>query len=541
MAVKIREFKQNPGNSAIAYYRYSSEAQKESSIDQQKEAARDFAERNGLTIIKEYEEPAMSGTRDDRPMFNLMLYEIQKLRPANLILWKTDRLSRDKIDLVLAKKKLRENGVKIQLIAEAIPEGDEATELLLESLYEGMAASFIVSHRRNVMRGLNYNAERGIYNGNLIFGYKGEVDKPYEINETQAEIVKKIFTDYANGKPKQQICNELNEKGIKTVRNKPFKVSSISHILSNDTYLGIYKWDTIRIEGGVPQIIDEELFRKVQKKIASNCRGGKGAARKLNPDSDIADYWLTGKLFCKECGGAMTGASGTGKKGDLFFYYSCFNHRKHKCNMKSKSKELIEKIVRHVLQDILRDGACRFEMAERIYGYYQSMNVNTLYLESLKSQLDDVEKKLANVIKAIEKGIFNHTTANRMHELEEQKEKLQTEIAVEENKQQYALTADMILKYFDSFIGDVNDPEVLKRVLEIFVNRIYVTEDKLIFTFHYSDDEREIDIDEMKEYLDNLENIYELLNIPTGNEKIPRKKKRKKDSDGTEVIPYFFP
>ena len=158
-----RRFVQNPGNSAICYYRYSSGAQRDVSIDQQREAAHDYAKAHGYHIVKEYEDHAISGTSDERPDFQRMLYEVDKLRPAYLILWKTDRLSRDRIDAVLAKKRLRECGVKITYVAEAIPEDDEATQILMESIYEAMAASFIVSHRKNVMRGLTYNAENALY------------------------------------------------------------------------------------------------------------------------------------------------------------------------------------------------------------------------------------------------------------------------------------------------------------------------------------------------------------------------------------------
>ena len=167
-------FVQNPGNNAICYYRYSSDAQRDVSILQQKDAAHEYAEHHGYHIIKEYDDPAYSGTRDDRPAFQLMLYEIEKLRPAYLILWKTDRLSRDRIDAVVAKKRLRECGVKIVYVAESIPDDDEATQILMESIYEAMAASFIVSHRKNVVRGMTYNAVNALYNGIKILGYIGK-------------------------------------------------------------------------------------------------------------------------------------------------------------------------------------------------------------------------------------------------------------------------------------------------------------------------------------------------------------------------------
>ena len=89
---KKKSFVQNNNNYAITYYRFSSHAQNEASIDQQRERAQEYADAHDLKIIKEYSDAAISGKRDDRPGFQLMLAEIKKLKPSTLILWKTDRL-----------------------------------------------------------------------------------------------------------------------------------------------------------------------------------------------------------------------------------------------------------------------------------------------------------------------------------------------------------------------------------------------------------------------------------------------------------------
>ena len=229
-------FIQNPGNNAICYYRYSSDAQRDVSIDQQREAAHEYAKARGYHIIKEYDDPACSGTRDDRPAFRRMLYEIEKLRPAYLILWKTDRLSRDRYDAAIAKGRLRKCGVQPVYVAESMPDDDEATQILLESLYEGMAASFIVSHRKNVMRGMKYNAENAFYNGVKMLGYVGQVNHKYEIDPATAPMVRRIFKEYTEGVPMQKICDSLNNAGQKTVRGNRFTVNSLRNILVNRAY-----------------------------------------------------------------------------------------------------------------------------------------------------------------------------------------------------------------------------------------------------------------------------------------------------------------
>lgn len=221
---RLRRFEPNPGNSAIAYYRYSSDAQRDASIDQQREAAQQYAAAHGLHIVREYEDHAISGTRDDREQYNLMLYEVEALKPAALILWKTDRLSRDKYDIVLAKKRLRECGVKIHYVAEYIPDDDDGSSILIESIFEAMAVSHSVALSRNVRRGLSYNAERGLYNGIRMLGYRGEPDKPYEIDLDTAPIVQRIYQAYADGTPMMQICRDLDAQGIKSIHGNAMTV-----------------------------------------------------------------------------------------------------------------------------------------------------------------------------------------------------------------------------------------------------------------------------------------------------------------------------
>ncbi len=87
-----KQFVQNDNNMAVAYYRFSSHAQNEQSIDQQRELAEEYAQIHGLNIVKEYADEALSGRDDTRPQYQLLLSEIKTLKPAVLILWKTDRL-----------------------------------------------------------------------------------------------------------------------------------------------------------------------------------------------------------------------------------------------------------------------------------------------------------------------------------------------------------------------------------------------------------------------------------------------------------------
>ena len=539
----VTRFVQNPGSNAICYYRYSSDAQRDVSIVQQKDAAHEYAEHHGYHIIKEYDDPAYSGTRDDRPAFQLMLYEVEKLRPAYLILWKTDRLSRDRIDAVMAKKRLRECGVKIVYVAESIPDDDEATQILMESIYEAMAASFIVSHRKNVVRGMTYNAENAFYNGVKMLGYVGEVDHKYEIDQATAPTVRRIFKEYTEGVPMQKICDSLNNAGQKTVRGNRFTVNSLRNILVNRAYIGEYKFGKTLIPDGMPRLIDDETFQKAQAKLEANKRGGKGAIKKLHPEIEIEDYWLTGKICCGLCGGTMQGVSGTSRSGSLYYYYSCINYRKHTCTLKYQRKELMEKIVLYILDDLINDPALRIMIAEKCYAYHQAQNDdNGAYEASIRAQLKDVEGKLNNLVKAIEAGIFNSTTAERMNVLENQKSMLNDALLAEQNRKKCDLTMNTIVKFLSSLVGDINNPDTRRRLLDFFVDKIYVYPDKMVLTFYYTDDRRELPFEETIRLIDNRQKILDMMNSPRPEGVVPScaLEMPLNDDDGEEN-PDFFP
>ena len=385
---------------------------------------------------------------------------------------------------------------------------------IMEALYASMAHNFIVNHSSNVTRGLNYNAERAIYNGNKPLGYSGKPGEKIEIDPETAPIVKKIFTDYVEGKPLQKIANELNESGLKTIRGNKFGVNSLNHILRNRAYIGEYKWGEHVIPGGMPQIISVELFDAADKKLTKNKRGGKGAARKLNPEE--IDFWLTNHIYCGECGAPLHGISGTSKTGDIHYYYTCLNHKKKVCKMGNQRKKKLETIVRYTLDRMLEDSTLRLFIAKLCFDYYEDSKSDDkgAYLESLKSKLKDVEGKLQNFVKAIGAGIFNETVQEAMGELEGQKRMLKEQIEAEELREKYDIKLEDIVKFFESFVGNLDNKKLREYVLDIFVDKIYVYRDKMVITFHFTDDKQELSYEDTLEMIENHGYLMDCVNDP---------------------------
>ena len=507
-----KRFSQNPGNSAICYYRYSSDAQRDASIDQQQQAAREYAEGHNLSIIKEYADRAVSGTRDDRVQYTLMLYEVELLRPAYLILWKTDRLSRDKFDSVKAKARLRECGVKIVYVAEAVPDDDEATQVLLESIFEGLAASFISSHRRNVLRGMTYNAERCLYNGIQILGYTGKPEARYEVDPATAPVVQFIYEKYAGGMPMQRICQLLKKQGMKSIRGADFSINSLRRILTNAAYVGIYKWGDYEIQGGMPAIVSEDLFRRVQERLQAHSRGGKGTDREAVKNGSVADYWLSGAVFCGNCGAPLQGISGTSKSGRTHFYYACSNHRKKCCSLKNKRKDDLEDVVLYILRQIASEPANRLILAQHCYeAYKHSHEDRSAYTASVEAQMRETQNKLDNLLHAIEAGIITETTKARMTELEETKARLRDTLTAEQQRRMYDLTLHDITKWLEMFAGNPDNAIQREEMLRDYVKQIFVYDDRLLVLFRYTGKEKEYLFHDSLDIVRNQQKIRDIL------------------------------
>ena len=486
-----KKFAPNDNNLAIAYYRFSSHSQNDASIDQQRELAHEWADAHGFKIVQEYEDAAISGTTDARPGFQQMLSEVAKIRPHTLIMWKTDRLGRDKYVLAMAKKKIRDAGCEIHLLAEHIPtEGPEG--VLIEGLMEAMAEYYSRQLSQNIQRGMDYNAQHALYNGHKLFGY--DVDrstKKYIPDPNTAPFVQWAFKEYASGKPLKTIAEEMNAQGLRTPRNAKFSVNMLNKMLKNRAYIGEYHHGDIVVAGGMPVLVDEATFDRAQRRFAENKRKGSQRAHGMD-GSDAPRYWLTGKLYCGECGSTMQGVSGTSKTGRTYYYYYCSAQRRKECHLHKARKRDLEDMVLFALHNIVDDEENVTALALDAAEYYEKSHNDTAYLEALEAKRREVEKSLANLVKVIEKGVVSDTVTERLAQLEEQKSALNDAIGTENVRVSLCEDRHSIQAYFDKFLhADVNDPEIRDQVFEYFVDKVYLYDDKLVVSMWFSEDDKQ--------------------------------------------------
>ena len=476
---------------AVVYARYSSHRQGEQSIEGQLAEAQKYAAAHGLTIIHEYCDRAQTGRNDNREQFQLMLADAAKHAFDALIVWKTDRIGRNKEEIALNKYHLKKNGVKIHYIAEMIPDTPEG--IILEAVIEGMAAYYSEQLSQNIRRGQRASAAKAqSTGGNRPLGYKTGPDKKFIIDPETAPTVRLVYDLYAQGQTITQIIQALNAKGLRTKRGRPFTNNSLRTVLKNEKYIGVYSYkDEIRIEDAIPPIVEPEVFYKVQEMLRYN---QKAAAHK----NSKADYLLTEKLFCGKCGAMMVGVSGTSHTGSRHHYYYCVQQRKKNCDKKPVRRVWIEDLVlNHVIALIRNEDLLEF-IAESTYQYYLAQNTESTYTESLRKALAEVEKATANLLRAIEAGIFNDATKQRMDELGEQKAELQNALAAAKLREDLGLKKEHILYFLHRFADmDYTDEACQKQLIKTFVNSVFVYDDKVVITFNYSGDDRTITLKEI--------------------------------------------
>lgn len=275
---------------AVIYARYSSDNQREESIEGQLRECMEFASRAEIDVIGNYIDRALTAKTDNRPEFQRMIKDSYKHAFDCIIVWKLDRFSRNRYDSAHYKALLRKNGVKVVSAMESISEGSEG--ILLESVLEGMAEYYSAELAEKVVRGMKENTLKGLHNGGQVtFGYKINEERRFERDEVNAPIVNEIFNMYADGKTVKQIVNYLDSKQIRTSRGGKINFNAVQRMLSNRRYIGEYKFRDVVMPHAIPALVPDDLFEKVQKKLVKN---KKAPAQRKAED----EYLLTLNVIC---------------------------------------------------------------------------------------------------------------------------------------------------------------------------------------------------------------------------------------------------
>ena len=451
----------------VLYMRYSSDRQTEQSIEGQNRVCTAFCEQQGYEIVDRYIDRATSAFKDTdkRTEFQRMIRDSEKQLWEGIVVYKLDRFARNRYDSATYKARLKKNGVRVISATENISDNPEG--VILEAVLEGMAEFYSKELSQKITRGMFESANKcHSIGGHIPLGYKIE-NKKLVIDEAGAAIVREAFDLYANGATVAEICETFNTKGYRTAKNAEFNKNSFRSMFKNERYIGIYKYKDLRIEGGVPAIVDKDIFTIVQKKLSKNAEAPSRGKAKI-------DYLLSQKLFCGHCGSLMTGESGTGKGGTTYFYYTCGKRkREHTCDKKPLKKDFIERAVVEDALTLLTPETIN-ELADiAVKESVREMEENSI-IPALKNQLHETERSINNLVKMVEKGVESDTIADRLKELEKEKRAIEKRLVVAQDDY-VILEKDHIVWWLSEFCnGDIEDEEFRRHIIDLLVNSVTV-------------------------------------------------------------------
>ena len=490
--------KKPAGGNAIIYARYSSHNQRDVSIEQQIEACRKHAAELGLTITDTYEDRAISGRTDNRPAFQRMMRDAEDGKFQYVLAWKSNRMGRNMMQAMVNESRLMDCGVKV-FYAEEDFDDSAAGRFALRSMMN-VNQFYSDNLAEDVRRGLMDNASKCMANGRQPLGYKRGEGGKVVVDEPAAAIVREIYTRIASGEMFMDIARDLNRRGIKTQSGSEWNKSSFKVLCRNERYRGIYIYGDTRIEGGIPPIVDDVLWYKVQEVLKVK----KSKNRHHCPSDE--DYLLTGKLRCGKCGGYMIGMSGRSKTGDVHHYYACQNRRVgHTCDKKNIRRDVVEPAVAQAIkQYCLTDDAIEW-ITDQTIAYWEDED-RKLQIDSIENDLSAVQSSISNVMKAIEMGVITETTRDRLIELERQQTDLKSKLALAKEEIVHVDRKDLISSLLAFRHGNVHDRAYQEKLFNAFLIAVYVYDDdhlKLVFNSFGKDDTVNIALD-LGENDDNL-------------------------------------
>lgn len=480
----------------VIYARYSSHSQTEQSIEGQLHTCYEYARNNGYLVVGEYIDRAQSGTTDSRAEFQRMIADSDKHTFEGVLVYQLDRFARNRYDSAINKAKLKKNGVRVISARENI--SDDASGILVEGVLESMAEYYSAELSQKIRRGMDINAEKCLSNGsNPGLGYRVDEERRFHIDPEGAAVVREIFEQYASGKTVTEIIQSLNARQIKTSQGKAFNKNSLHRLLRNRRYIGYYIYKGVETPNGMPRILEDELFERVQHILDRN---KKAPARARGRE----EYLLTTKLFCGYCREMMTGYGGTGKSGKAYHYYACNNFKRRKCKKKVISKEKIENRVVLECRKLLTDSNIE-HIAASVAAVCES-DRDTVSIKRIKAAIQEADTAIENLWKALEKGQAADMITERIEKRQKEKEELQAQLAIEMNKQVRLSTADIRAYLYALKYGDKNDENTKRGIINIFLRAVYLFDETFTLILNGSDKPIVIDdilLDEIEEGLDD--------------------------------------
>lgn len=442
------------------YVRVSTQEQAKEgySIQEQIDRLTKYCEAMGWEVYKVYTDPGFSGADTNRPGLQAMLKDIRRGKVNKVVVYKLDRLSRSQKDtLELIEDEFLDHTVDFVSMSENFDTSTPFGRAIV-----GILAVFAQLEREQIKErmamGKEARAKEGKWNGgqNSPLGYD-YINGELVINPFEALQVKEMFELASQNVSSYRITELFNKKGYNT-RYGTWESSTIRRSLRSKVYLGYTKYNDTWNKGTHDPIISQELFDEVQTILDKraddyNCSRGTGK---------ITSY-LGGYLFCSHCGGKYTKITQKQKKrtGDGYYVYEFFG-----CNSRTKRNPIA-----------VKDPNCKNknwklqELTDLVFNEIKQLALDPEYMHELKedqeednrpeviqAEIDKLDTKMSKLMDLyIMDTMSKEVLQVKVHELNEQKNKLEAEIDSIRAEELTKLTKEQISHIVEDF------PEVLKR------------------------------------------------------------------------------
>lgn len=453
----------NMKTKALAYIRYSSHNQDEgNSIAAQTTTIENYAESHNMEIEKYYIDMARTGRNTNRPEYRHMIEDIKNgtVQAKCIIMRALDRLHRNAKNQLADLEWFAEHGIRLISVTDGIDTETE-TSKLLTTIKAAVAEDFSETLSKNTRAALLECAKQCRYlGGNLLLGYQVNADGFYEIDELKSPIIRDIFSLYLQGMGYDFIINYLKEKGCKTSTGNDFTKTALHTILKNKKYMGTYVYDKstpknsegkrnshtfkeeyIEIPNGMPAIISEEDFKKVQQKMAEN-------AKKQSSRASKNYYALNGILHCGKCGKAFSGNVNHSNDKRYFQY-----RKTCQCKIKSVRMDSLNKFVFYAIQQCMFSPENKEKIIQKINAKLAiNRGLQSTEINALLSRINGIENAQNNLTGYLEAGKATETIFSKMQKNETELKILKSQLEAKSKE-----------------ISSVDD-EVYNRLVSKFVN-----------------------------------------------------------------------
>ncbi len=457
---------------AAIYARYSSENQSEKSIDDQIRVCKNYIEEHGMTISDEhiYVDEAISGSLINRPGLQALEKGMENKELDAVVVDDLSRLSRSNHQMLTLVLKFDYHQVKLVSVSDGIVTGDENSKLGIH-IRGFINELYLDDLRKKTMRGLEGQKLRGFSTGEHVYGYRTEpvgelkINKKgqakyegmvHKIKSEEADVVRRIYKEFSEGRSACKITKKLNQDKIPTKKGYSggWNTSTVSRILKNEKYMGLWiwrKWKNVRdpMTGRIKKvvrpkeeqmpifkknlaIVDKETWERAQKRwrelkgawpVRKNRQEGKVKQRSYVYGSP--SHLLSGLMRCHSCGGPIVLISGKGSG-----YYGCYNSKRKTCENKlSVPRRRIEKTIISELKErilIRQNVEYVYKKLERLVA--KGLNEVPELTRKKKQQYEKLMSEIRNYLNFVKIGNFSKAVSEALKETERKSDDLKEEI-----------------------------------------------------------------------------------------------------------------